>query len=198
MFFWKNSGYFETGALDRPLLHTWSLAIEEQFYIVIPIALFLVVVYARRWTFALFALAAAVSLGLSIFMTDKAPTANFFVLPTRAWELLLGVLCRHRAVGLDLEPGCRARSSPSSGIGLIGFAVLTYTSATPFPGLAGLRCADLRARRRSSISARMASQLAGMQLSIRIPVVAIGLHLPIRFISCIGRSLRFHAIRAVA
>ena len=135
MFFWKNSGYFETGALDRPLLHTWSLAIEEQFYIVIPIALFLVVIYARRWTFALFALAAAASLGLSIFVTDKAPTANFFVLPTRAWELLLGVL-------VALAPW-----APTSNrilreiiaiiaLGLIGFAVLTYTSATPFPGLA--------------------------------------------------------------
>ena len=135
MFFWKNSGYFETGALDRPLLHTWSLAIEEQFYIVIPIALYLFVVYARRWTFALFALAAAASLGLSIFITDKAPTANFFILPTRAWELLLGVL-------VALAPW-----APTSnrilreviavvGLALIGFAVLTYTSATPFPGLA--------------------------------------------------------------
>lgn len=135
MFFWKNSGYFETGALDRPLLHTWSLAIEEQFYIVIPIALFLVMVYARRWTFALFALAAAASLGLSIFLTDKAPTANFFVLPTRAWELLLGVL-------VALAPWAPTSSRilrelvAVVALGLIVFAVLTYTSATPFPGLA--------------------------------------------------------------
>lgn len=135
MFFWKNSGYFETGALDRPLLHTWSLAIEEQFYIVIPIALFLFMVYARRWTFALFALAAAASLGLSIFVTDKAPTANFFVLPTRAWELLLGVL-------VALAPWAPTSNRilreliAAAGLVLIGFAVLTYTSATPFPGLA--------------------------------------------------------------
>ena len=137
MYFWKNSGYFETGALDRPLLHTWSLAIEEQFYIVIPIALFLLMTYARRWTFALFALAAAASLGLSIFITDTAPTANFFVLPTRAWELLLGVL-----VALAPWPPTSHRvlreAIAAVGLALIGFAVLMYTSATPFPGLAAV------------------------------------------------------------
>jgi len=135
MFFWKNSGYFETGALDRPLLHTWSLAIEEQFYIVIPIALFLFMVYARRWTFTLFAIAAAASLGLSIFVTDKAPTANFFVLPTRAWELLLGVLVALAPWAPTSNRILRELIAVAA-LALIGFAVLTYTSATPFPGLA--------------------------------------------------------------
>lgn len=135
IFFWKNSGYFETAALDRPLLHTWSLAIEEQFYIVIPIALFLIMVYARRWTFALFAIGAACSLALSVFLTDKAPTANFFVLPTRAWELILGVL-----VALAPWPPISHRILREliaiAALALIGVAVLTYTNATPFPGLA--------------------------------------------------------------
>lgn len=135
MFFWKSSGYFETSALDRPLLHTWSLAIEEQFYIVIPIVLFFVMTRARRWAFAIFALSAAASLALSIFVTDKAPTANFFVLPTRAWELLLGVM-----VALAPAPAISQRVVREAialiGLGLIAFAVLTYTSATPFPGLA--------------------------------------------------------------
>jgi peptidoglycan/LPS O-acetylase OafA/YrhL len=135
MYFWKNSGYFETGALDRPLLHTWSLAIEEQFYIVIPIVLYLFVVYARRWTFALFALAAALSLGLSIFMTDKAPTANFFVLPTRAWELLLGVLVA-LAPWVPTSNRILREVIAVAGLTLIAIAMLTYTSATPFPGLA--------------------------------------------------------------
>src|SRR5215469_14741209 len=73
MFFWKNSGYFDPDALNRPLLHTWSLAIEEQFYIVIPIALYLIARYARRWTAAIFAVSAIASLALSIFVTDRAP-----------------------------------------------------------------------------------------------------------------------------
>ena len=135
VFFWKSSGYFETAALDRPLLHTWSLAIEEQFYIVIPIALYLLMVYARRWTFMLFAIAATASLGLSIFVTDTAPTANFFLLPTRAWELLLGVLV---ALVPWPAPSTRMLREVLAVVALllIGFAVLTYTSATPFPGLA--------------------------------------------------------------
>jgi peptidoglycan/LPS O-acetylase OafA/YrhL len=137
IFFWKNSGYFETGALDRPLLHTWSLAIEEQFYIVIPIALFVLIVYARRWTFTLFAIAAAISLGLSIFITDKAPTANFFLLPTRAWELLLGLLV---ALAPWAPPSSRILRElvAIAALAAIGFAVLVYTSATPFPGLSAL------------------------------------------------------------
>src|SRR6185295_8529275 len=84
LYFWKSSGYFETAALDRPLLHTWSLAIEEQFYLVIPLALYGAFVYFRRFVWPLFLLAAVASLALSIFVTDKAPTANFFLLPTRA------------------------------------------------------------------------------------------------------------------
>lgn len=137
MYFWKNSGYFETAALDRPLLHTWSLAIEEQFYIVIPIVLFFLMTRARRWAFAIFALSAAASLGLSIFVTDKAPTANFFVLPTRAWELLLGVLV---ALAPWAPPSNRTlREAIALGaIGLIAFAIFTYSSATPFPGLAAV------------------------------------------------------------
>jgi peptidoglycan/LPS O-acetylase OafA/YrhL len=135
MFFWQNSGYFETGALDRPLLHTWSLAIEEQFYIIIPIVLFFLITRVRRLSFAIFALGAAASLALSIFITDKAPTANFFVLPTRAWELLLGVM-------VALAPWAPTSNRilreliALAGFGLIIFAVVTYTSATPFPGLA--------------------------------------------------------------
>lgn len=135
MYFWKNSGYFETTALDRPLLHTWSLAIEEQFYILIPIVLFLLLTRARRWAFLIFAGCTAASLGLSIFVTDKAPTANFFVLPTRAWELLLGVLV---ALAPWAAPSNRVlrEAIALGGLGLIAFAILTYSSATPFPGLA--------------------------------------------------------------
>jgi peptidoglycan/LPS O-acetylase OafA/YrhL len=135
MFFWKNSGYFDPAALDRPLLHTWSLAIEEQFYIVIPVALYFVVTYARRWAFAIFALTAIASLSLSIFMTDRAPTANFFVLPTRAWELLLGVLV---ALAPWVPIGHRGlrEAIALAAFGSIAFAVLTYTSGTPFPGIA--------------------------------------------------------------
>lgn len=136
IYFWKNSGYFENTALLRPLLHTWSLAVEEQFYIVMPIAMWLLHRYARRYLFWGLAIAAALSLALSIYATGVAPTANFFLLPTRAWELLLGsLLAISGAHGLP-----RRLNSIAAIIGvvLIGIAVFGYTEATPFPGLTAL------------------------------------------------------------
>ena len=91
-FFWKNEGYFGLSSHLRPLLHTWSLAIEEQFYLFAPLLMWLVYKKLdRRWVATLVPLLLT-SLALSIYATRVASTANFFLLPTRAWELLVGVL----------------------------------------------------------------------------------------------------------
>jgi peptidoglycan/LPS O-acetylase OafA/YrhL len=137
IFFWKNSGYFEAAALTRPLLHTWSLSVEEQYYLFVPLLLSITYKYASRLMFAVFAVAAVVSLALCIFAVDKAPTASFFLLPTRAWELLLGAL-------LVLKPAHRqlpARVSDSLGFlgaAFIVVSVVTYNDTTAFPGAAAL------------------------------------------------------------
>ncbi|MBV9995263.1 MAG: acyltransferase [Caulobacteraceae bacterium] len=137
LYFWKNSGYFANGADLRPLLHTWSLSVEEQFYIFAPLTLFVVFRFFRkRWALALTPLALA-SLGLSVFASKVGPTANFFLLPTRAWELLLGAL-----VALTALPSVRARwlreLLAALGASGVAFAVFAYTPATPFPGIAAL------------------------------------------------------------
>jgi hypothetical protein len=111
--------------------------VEEQFYIVIPIALFLAVRFLRGRAWILFAAAAAASLGLSIFVTDKAPTANFFLLPTRAWELLLGSLLVLAPLRPVENRGLR------EGLALVGLALIAgsiafYDDTTPFPGLSAL------------------------------------------------------------
>jgi len=171
LYFWKSSGYFETAALDRPLLHTWSLAIEEQFYLVIPLALYGAFVYFRRFVWPLFLLAAVASLALSIFVTDKAPTANFFLLPTRAWELLLGSLL----VLAPLKPVHNklvAEGLALLGLLLIGWTIATYTDATPFPGLSAL-VPTLGAAILIYVG-RDRSTLVGKLLSLR-PMVGIGL-----------------------
>jgi peptidoglycan/LPS O-acetylase OafA/YrhL len=137
VYFWKNAGYFDTTAFNRPLLHTWSLSVEEQFYIVIPIALLIAYRIYRRWVGPLFTLAALASLALSIFLTDKGPTANFYLLPTRAWELLLGSII----VLAHLRPASNwivREVLAAMGLALIVFAATTYTDATPFPGLAAV------------------------------------------------------------
>ncbi|MEQ1617505.1 MAG: acyltransferase family protein [Terricaulis sp.] len=135
-YFWKASGYFENSALLRPLLHTWSLAVEEQFYIFMPIAAYLVHRYFRKRWLAIFAAAAISSFALSMLATQRAPTANFFLLPTRAWELLVGALLAGAALP---AVGALARQALSlAGLTLICWAVFAYNEATPFPGVAAL------------------------------------------------------------
>lgn len=141
IYFWKFSGYFENSALLRPLLHTWSLAVEEQFYIFMPIAMWLLYKVSFRVRLAAFALALTLSLALSIYAIDVAPTANFFLLPTRSWELLIGSLLALWG-GQSTLP-YRTNSAVAIGAAiLILYSVFAYTDATPFPGLAAvLPCA---------------------------------------------------------
>jgi peptidoglycan/LPS O-acetylase OafA/YrhL len=137
IYFWKFSGYFDSSAQLRPLLHTWSLAVEEQFYIIVPVAMYLVHRFIRRAEMAVLLVALFGSLGLSLHMTEVGPTANFLLLPTRAWELLVGGF-------VALLPARVALRGPANqGAALLALAVmiapmLLYTEATPFPGLAAL------------------------------------------------------------
>lgn len=84
---WSQSGYFGGEAALKPLLHTWSLAIEEQFYLVLPVLLVLV---RNRLHLALAVILASASL-VSVVVFRESPSASFYLLPMRAWELLLGV-----------------------------------------------------------------------------------------------------------
>ncbi|MEI6720978.1 MAG: acyltransferase family protein [Betaproteobacteria bacterium] len=96
--FWKTSGYFEAAAELKPLLHTWSLAVEEQFYLLFPMFLLLVWGMGRRRIAMLFSLLALLSLAMALWGATHKPIASFFLLPTRGWELLIGVLLAfHRA-----------------------------------------------------------------------------------------------------
>lgn len=87
---WRQTGYFDGAAQLKPLLHVWSLSLEEQFYLALPV--FLVLAPPRR---RLAATAAVLLLSLALFAVASAvsPRAAFYLMPTRAWELLLGSLC---------------------------------------------------------------------------------------------------------
>ncbi|MBI1354119.1 MAG: acyltransferase family protein [Acidobacteria bacterium] len=132
------SGYFDAAAETKPLLHLWSLAVEEQFYIFLPIALMLLARYLnRRQVVTLLALACVGSLALSSFLTHRSPAFNFYMSPLRAWELLLGSLL---AVA-DLP---KARRGPAAhaislaGLLAILISVFAYSAETPFPGYTAL------------------------------------------------------------
>ncbi|OHV76832.1 acyltransferase family protein [Rhizobium sp. LCM 4573] len=137
MYFWKASGYFAADSVFSPLLHTWSLSVEEQYYIFMPIATFIIYRFlGKRWLLTLLPVI-LVSFALSVYATTTAPTANFYVLPTRAWELLIGA-----ALALGTIPVVRSRWLAEVigflGLGLIAFAVFTFDETTPFPGLNAL------------------------------------------------------------
>lgn len=137
IFFWSQAGYFDTLSSTKPLLHTWSLAVEEQFYLLFPLLLALLYRIARaRLTLILLSIT-AISFGLSIYLTPRFPDFAFYWPVTRAWELSIGSLL----VLVDLP---RLRHSvlrnlaAGAGLVMIIIAVLTYTSSTPFPGVAAL------------------------------------------------------------
>lgn len=89
--FFRESGYFDIGAENKVLLHTWSLSVEEQFYVALPLTLLLLRRSRRAMLWVLCGLWAT-SLAACIAITPLAPTATFFLFPFRAWELLTGVL----------------------------------------------------------------------------------------------------------
>ncbi len=90
--FWKESGYFAPTADEKPLLHTWSLAVEEQYYLLFPLFLFLCWRLRRPWIAGILAVILAASLALSDYASYAMPGADFYLTPTRAWELLAGSL----------------------------------------------------------------------------------------------------------
>lgn len=136
--FWQEAGYFGTAAELKPLLHTWSLAVEEQFYLLYPLAMMLLLPRSRRATIILLSLASLASLALSVWATRHAPDANYFLLPSRGFELGAGALL---ALTLGQKPPgpetFRALAS-TAGLAAILACVLLYDDDTPFPGLTAL------------------------------------------------------------
>ncbi len=140
VFFLRESGYFETAAELKPLLHTWSLAVEEQYYLLFPLFLILMWRFARRWTVPALAIIAVSSLALAHWGVRTEPAAAFFLLPTRAWELAIGAFIAFRfSRRRRLEVGVATRQVGSAvGLGLIVHAVFAFSDQTPFPGLNAL------------------------------------------------------------
>lgn len=137
VYFWRTSGYFGGEAELKPLLHTWSLAVEEQFYLGFPLLLLVCKRLQKHMVVLLLSGLALGSFALSVWGSHTYESATFFFLPTRAWELLAGsilVFCpapsRFKPWQVDLI-GCL-------GLGGIFFASLSYDSSTRFPGSAAL------------------------------------------------------------
>ena len=133
--FWTQSGYFEGPSVLKPLLHTWSLAVEEQFYIFFPLLLMVLARYARpKLKFILLGIALA-SFALDIYTLNSDTSSAFYLAHLRIWELLIGSLLATELVTTKIN------SFIANAIGLIGLALVAvpiffYTNDTTFPGLA--------------------------------------------------------------
>jgi len=135
--FWQTTGYFDIAADTRPLLHAWSLAVEEQFYVAFPVILVLAARCAPRHVCWLIFGGAVVSLAASVLFTTAAPTASYYLLPFRFWELALGALLALRQVELARLPQIR-NAAGIAGFVLVGYAIFALSRDTPYPGVAAL------------------------------------------------------------
>ena len=138
VFFWREGGYFEPASGLRPLLHTWSLAVEEQYYLLFPVFLMLTWQLGKRWIVGILVVVAVSSLAIAQWGALNKPAATFYLLPTRGWELLLGVFV---AFYLFTKEGFKANEkilgdlASFVGLLLIMYAVFAFDKKTPFPSL---------------------------------------------------------------
>lgn len=131
--FWSQSGYFDVSSDLKPLLHLWSLAVEEQFYLIFPPLMILL--WKRRWPFApVIGLLLAGSLVLNLVMSCQDPVPDFFLTPYRSWEFLGGALLAWH----HFERGHAGKSHgvwmAPLGFGLLAGSMILLHSGQPYPG----------------------------------------------------------------
>ncbi|SHF09220.1 Peptidoglycan/LPS O-acetylase OafA/YrhL, contains acyltransferase and SGNH-hydrolase domains [Kaistia soli DSM 19436] len=137
--FFLSSGYFDRAAELRPLLHTWSLSVEEQFYIVFPVFVFVIHRYMNRLMLLSILVVGSISLALSQVAINYSPTGAYFLTPFRAFELLIGCSIPLIAVPNWLAGSRAARDGLSiAGLTSIAASLFVLSPATPFPGFAAL------------------------------------------------------------
>ncbi|MCL0099997.1 acyltransferase [Dehalococcoidia bacterium] len=138
--FWSETGYFDVAAELKPLLHTWSLAVEEQYYILFPLFLMLTWRVGKRWVLTLLVLVFLLSLGLAQWGAShwhsRVISGAFFLLPARGWELLVGAFVAFYLQRKEVTSSITVKQISSLiGLVLIIFAIFAYDSQAPFPNL---------------------------------------------------------------
>ena len=165
---WLDGGYFDPGWRFTPLRHLWSIGVEEQFYLVFPLVLFAILRLLPRWRTRVVALLALSSLVLSVWAAMRWPVQNYYLLPTRGWELLIGV-----GIALSPQP---VGGGGRAGLSLLGLVVLAVVigagGSEHFPSIATVAaCASTALLIRTNAGERTR---VGKALSVR-PLVFTGL-----------------------
>jgi len=165
--YWREAGYFDVRSHLKWLLHTWSLSVEWQFYLLYPLGILLVrkLVGQRGTVIALIGVALA-SLAVCVYLSDptKWPTAAFFLLPTRAWEMLAGgLVCL-----FPIQAGRPTRRAMEFvGLAMLLYGTLTFNENDAWPGflalvpVLGTALVILAARRNSFLTGNRVAQFIG-------------------------------------
>ena len=134
-YFWDQSGYFDSSAELKPLLHTWSLAVEEQYYIIFPLILSFIWRFGRRvmlwsvWLLLIF------SILIAQYQVNTSQVSAFFLLPSRGWELLAGALVATANFnGKERFSRWTRELYAVAGFVMISVCMILYDQDTDFPG----------------------------------------------------------------
>lgn len=137
-FYWRIAAYFGPDTETLPLVHTWSLAVEEQFYVLMPLMLMCVAAVRKSWVAPAIIAGALASFGLNLWLTPRHSFTSFYLLPTRAWELLLGsILATYPNWGKS-APRWLREIAGWTGLIAVSLAVAIFNRYTVFPGIAAL------------------------------------------------------------
>lgn len=130
--FWREAGYFDIAAHDKWLLHTWSLSVEWQFYLLFPLALMFWWKFfpGRRRAQIVILAGALLSFASSLVLTARAPSAAFFLLPARAWELLAGGLVFFSTAAAGSRTSEEERGGGGRAMEALGFAFILVSVVT--------------------------------------------------------------------
>lgn len=136
IFFWTRSGYFDSPSSLKPLLHMWSLSVEEQFYLGLPLLLVLLFHFFKKQVRLILGLIAGISFIAVVYILGRDSSAAFFLTPGRIWELLAGSLLALSKAS-DLKSFHRNLLS-ACGISMILASIVIYSDETLFPGAAAI------------------------------------------------------------
>ncbi|MEM7209610.1 MAG: acyltransferase family protein [Pseudomonadota bacterium] len=136
VWFWQEDSYTAEPSALKPLLHTWSLSVEEQFYLLFPPLVLLLWKVSRRHTLAVFFVLFLVSLLFAQYQSSASPDAAFFLLPARGWELLAGAILAK----LELDRGRQSHRlmcafMPAVGVLLLSISMIVFDHTTQHPSL---------------------------------------------------------------
>lgn len=164
MVYWREGGYFDPTAESKWLLHTWSLSVEWQFYLLYPFILLVFLrILSRHRLWVALALAGAASFALMLWLSQSSPRSGFFLLPPRGWEMLAGGLV-YLAPAL---PQRLVRAAQLTGLALIAAALLFVTEAgwpnvSTIAPVFGTALVILAARRDSRITGNPVATWVGL------------------------------------